>query len=593
MFKIEELILTSTNNKNYSYEFSDGINFFCGDNSTGKTIFYELLDYMLGSSSSLSNKEWYENLKEVSLKICINNKNFILTRTKDIDENYFSMLDKNFTNRHPVSAETYNIKLGHLFIEDESILENIKTSTGETLTYRTFTMFNFLGENGQGLIRYFLDKCSDIKYAVKLNAVLNFIFNNHQKEIFNLQEKIAELSNEFEKLKENNIKYEFLKSEINKNARILRLNIEYNGKNKTEIKKRIEQLKNLEASSTKQKQKNLNELELMYNNINEQIILYEKAKKDAQNINRENENREKLLKNLNKIITENNILTYLVDPIKSTLQELDSTISFSQYIIKDETINKLKKQRNILKTEIQKFDRDYELYSFAEKEKAFVLLDNYLKIEQVDCKEELKKKIETIKKYKAKLKELQNEDDKSKIQHLSKYITKLYYEAKETSSFIKEDTSKDGFKIQYIKRGNILQPIINSKNNENVIIAKNYNIGSKARMTLIQLCGYLGFLKLLIEDNKYPLIPVFICDHLSQAFDKENVNAIGTIINKALTDIGIGNIQIFLFDDKTNSEMNINANNVENLCKIDEDGNLIQTGFIPFYRPAKKNTEQK
>ena len=63
--------------------------------------------------------------------------------------------------------------------------------------------------------------------------------------------------------------------------------------------------------------------------------------------------------------------------------------------------------------------------------------------------------------------------------------------------------------------------------------------------------------------------------------------------NKAITDIGIGNIQIFLFDDKTNSEMNINANNVENLCKIDEDGNLIQTGFIPFYRPAKKNTEQK
>ena len=45
------------------------------------------------------------------------------------------------------------------------------------------------------------------------------------------------------------------------------------------------------------------------------------------------------------------------------------------------------------------------------------------------------------------------------------------------------------------------------------------------------------------------------------------------ILNKALTDIGIGNIQIFLFDDKTNSEMNINANNVENLCKIDEDGN--------------------
>ena len=36
-------------------------------------------------------------------------------------------------------------------------------------------MFNFLGENGQGLIRYFFDKCNDIKYSVKLNPVLNFV----------------------------------------------------------------------------------------------------------------------------------------------------------------------------------------------------------------------------------------------------------------------------------------------------------------------------------------------------------------------------------------------------------------------------------
>ena len=591
MFKITELILISTDNKEYTYNFSDGINFFCGDNSTGKTVFYELLDYMLGGSSNLNNKEWYENLKEVSLKICVNDKNFILTRTKDVDENYFSILDTNFTNRHSISSETYNLKLGHLFIEDESILENIKAFTGEALNYRTFTMFNFLGENGQGLIRYFLDKCSDIKYSVKLNAVLNFIFNNHQKEIFDLQEKLAELLKEYENLKEKHTKYEFLKSEINKNVRILRLNIEYNGKNKTDIKNRVEQLRNFEEAPKKQKQKSLSELELMYSNIDEQINLYEKAKKDAQNIKRENENREKLLNNLNKIITDNEVLTYLVEPIKITLKELDSTLSFSQYIIKDETITKLKKQRNILKEEIKKYDSDYELYSFAEKEKAFVLLDNYLAIEQVDCSEELKEKQETIKQYKAKIQELQNDDDISKIQELSKYITALYYEPKAISKFIEEDTSRDGFKIQYIKRGNILQPIINSKNAQNIIVPQNYHIGSKARMTLIQLCGYLGFLKLLIKDNRYPLIPVFIGDHLSQAFDDGNVKAIGTILNKALNDIGIGNIQIFLFDDKTNTEMNINANKVENLYKTDKKGNIIQTGFVPFYCPVNKDNK--
>ena len=209
--------------------------------------------------------------------------------------------------------ESYKIKLSNIFTQDEGILEEIKNFTGELLTYRTFTMFNFLGENGQGLIRYFLDKCSDVKYSVKLNSVLNFIFNNHQKEIADLEAKLKNLEEEYELLKENNSKYEFLKAEIDKNARILRLNIEYTGKNKNEIKKRIEQLKNLEEMPKKSKKKSLSELELMFNNINEQINLYEKSKKDEQDIKRENENRKILLDNLNSIIAQNGTLTYLVD----------------------------------------------------------------------------------------------------------------------------------------------------------------------------------------------------------------------------------------------------------------------------------------
>lgn len=593
MFKITELVLKDINNVEYPYEFSSGINFFRGKNSSGKTVFYELLDYMFGASESISNKEWYINLKEVSLKICIDNKKFILTRTKDIDENYISILDTEFTNRHPISAETYNIKLGHIFSKDENLLEDIKTFTGVALTYRSFTMFNFLGENGQGMIRYFFDKCSDVKYSVKLAPVLNFIFNNHQEEIANLEEKLKDLLNEYEILKAKNAKYEFLKTEINRNSRILRLNIEYNGKNKDDIKDRLQKLKNLEQTPIKAKKKSLSELELMYNNIDEQINLYEKSKQDIQNQQKENRNRKYLLENLNKIITNNNSLTYLIEPIKTTLKELDSTVSFSQYVIKDETINKLKKQRTVLKEEIQKYDSDYELYSFEEKEKAFVLLENYLTIEQVDCSEDLKNKYEEIKQCRTKIQELQNDDDNNKIQALSKYITDLYYTAKDISSFVKEDSSRDGFKIQYIKRGNILQPIINVKTKDNYKISRNCDVGSKARQTLIQLCGYLGFLNLLLKENKYPLIPIFVGDHLSQSFDDNNVKAIGTILNKASKDIGVDNLQIFLFDDKNYDEMNVIANNSEDLYKLDKENNIIQTGFVPFYRPPQKEINNK
>lgn len=67
--------------------------------------------------------------------------------------------------------------------------------------------------------------------------------------------------------------------------------------------------------------------------------------------------------------------------------------------------------------------------------------------------------------------------------------------------------------MQYFKKGNILQPTIiktdfDENEVENVKLV-NYYTGSMARHTLIQLCGYLGFLKLLIEVNKYPLIPIF------------------------------------------------------------------------------------
>lgn len=590
MFKIDELILKANNDKDYTYKFSSGINFYQGKNSTGKTVFYELLDYMLGATDNLNSKEWYSNLKEVSIKIDVNNKKFILTRTKNIDVNYVSVIESEFQNRHPISSGIYKVKLGHIFTSNESILEDIKTFTGETLTYRTFTMFNFLGENGQGLIRYFLDKCSDVKYSVKLNSVLNFIFNNNQKEIAELEEKLNELTKELENLQNQQTRYEFIKNEINKNIRILRLNIEYNGKNLKEIKERMDKLKNLEEQPIKPKKKNLSELELMYNNIDEQIKVYENSKKDAIKFEKENENRRHLLNNLNKIIEENNTLSYLVEPIKDILNELDSTVSFSQYITKDETINKLKKQRIVLKEEIQKYEGDYELYSFEQKQKAFILLENYLLVNQIDCSDELYKKQEKIKQYKDRIKELQNKDDSTKIQKLSKYITDLYYTSKDISSFVKEDAQKDGFRIQYIKRGNILQPIINQKTIDNFKISKNCDVGSKARQTLIQLCGYIGFLNLLIQENKYPLIPIFVGDHLSQSFDKDNVKSIGTVLNKAINDIGIDNLQIFLFDDESYDALNLTPDNEDCLYKEDDSGNVIRTGFVPFYFPPVKKS---
>lgn len=140
----------------------------------------------------------------------------------------------------------------------------------------------------------------------------------------------------------------------------------------------------------------------------------------------------------------------------------------------------------------------------------------------------------------------------------------------------------DGFKIKYFKSGNSLQTFRNETIEEDKIkktVEVNYSKGSMARHTLIQLTGYLGFLKLLLKENRYPLIPLFVIDHISKPFDFDNRKGIGEILNQAISEIGEDNLQIILFDDKPHDDIGLTPNKFENLV------NESKTGFIPFYVP--------
>ncbi len=104
-----------------------------------------------------------------------------------------------------------------------------------------------------------------------------------------------------------------------------------------------------------------------------------------------------------------------------------------------------------------------------------------------------------------------------------------------------------------------------------------------ARHTLIQLAGYLGFLKLLLNENKYPLIPLLVIDHISKPFDSDNRKGIGEILNYIVAEVGEDNLQIILFDDKPHKDIGLSPNKSENLV------NEQKTGFIPFFTPKKEN----
>lgn len=589
MFKIEKLILVSDKEQEYTYTFAKGINYFQGKNDTGKTEFYEFLDYMFGRSEQLDlSKEWYNHLSKAILIFTYNDISYAITRTKEPDCNYFEYVDEK-DNEGIIPLRVYNERLNSVFGINKEIATNIKEFTGENDSFRIFTMFNFLGETRQGVMNDFFDKCSKVEYKLKLYALLDLIFNKNINEIMALENELDLLIKEIKELEKSEFKYEYINNQINDCINILGLGIVYDGTNKKKILNKLEDIKQLN-SIQKKKSENIIELEYLFNHINEQIKVYENAQVDINQIDIANKNRELLLENLNEIINDNPDFEYLVTPIKETLNEVKKSISLTNYLITDKTVLELRKRRKEIKQELDNSKHYSKLYDLNEKERACALLESFLIESEFECSfHSIKEKRNRLTEIRKKLIILKKSQDNDKIKKLSEDITNLYKKAK-SSNLVNIDMLNDGFTIKYFKSGNSLQTFRKEPIEEDGIektVEVNYSKGSMARHTLIQLTGYLGFLKLLLNENKYPLIPLFVIDHISKPFDPDNRKGIGEILNQAITEIGEDNLQIILFDDKPHDDIGLTPNKSENLV------NENKTGFIPFYTPPRKNIIEK
>ncbi|MBP3359645.1 MAG: DUF3732 domain-containing protein [Clostridia bacterium] len=578
MFKINKLVMYSYDDNSYTYTFESGINYFVGKNNSGKTEFYKFIDYMFGSSVSIKNSIWYKgSLKKATMFFSYNSISYRLTRMIEEEKCFFSYEDE--IEGEAINLREYRDRLQSVFSVDLKTLERLHRLTDENLTYRSFTLFNFLGEIRQGVLVDFFDKCDKIEYSTKIIPILNFLFNKNVERIFWLKNEITKLQEEI-KQKElivgnNNA----IIHKVNLNLHKLNMHDIFNGSNGDIILKSLtamtEQLEKTKPMNTK----NISNLEIIYSNIDEQIKVYEKYKSDLQNQQYENKNRETLLEIFKTIISNNQEYSYLVEPLIELTDEIKNSISFSQYILKDEVLNKLKDQREKVKFEILKADMQLTRFSLDEKRKSIAIAEDGIKSFSLVFSPKKLKELQTqLKEYKNELKQLLDSDDVEKLKSISEQITELYKSAYEISDFVKTefDNTQNKFHIKYIKNRNALQTMTyDEKGNEKI-----YETGSLAKHTLIQLCGYLIFMKMLIEENKYPVIPLLVIDHISKPFSEQNVAAIGTVIHTACKNIGIDNLQIFMFDDKNSDTLNIIPNHKENLLSNNK------TGFNPFYHAS-------
>ncbi len=583
MFKLEKLVLIDFKGKSFCYFFREGINFFKGTNASGKTEFYKFIDYMLGANDEkISEKKWFEKtLKWALMQFEYRGIKYLVGRELVGKVAYFKYLNEKKLER--CTLEELCDRLNAIFASDKNDLQHLREFVEEDFSFRAFTLFNFYGEKSLGRIRDFFDKCiNDIKYSIKLPLILDYIFNKQQEEILRKKKILEGLEVQFHDLEGKAQSFEFVLEKINHFLRLLNVTIEFDGRNQEKIVAELNRIKEMEKPRSTRQRKSVAELETILNNLDDQIKIAENRTRDTEQIQIENENRKMILDELKCLIEDKAEFEYLIEPIYKISNNLDKSISFSKYYTNTLAIKKLKEQRDDIKKEIGKDHYRFSSYNLTEKVRALATVEELINVKIENPKEKLRNLKKQIRDLKAEIKELLYSKDEKKLSEFSDFVTRLYSSAKNVSSFVKSDFKQDGFRIKYFYKGNSLQPqVLNEPENPEKIF-RDVEVGSLARHTLIQLCGYLAFLRQLVLEEKVPIIPILVIDHISKPFDKDNLPAVGKILEEFYKHVLPSEIQIIMFDDENFEDLSIIPNKYDCLFGMDKRSKN-KSGFNPFY----------
>lgn len=580
MFRIVSLTLYPTDAQldPYTYLFDAGINYFRGKNDSGKTEFYLFLDYMFGANEDIQNKEWYRDSLDHAKMIFVKDElTYALERyIKSSDKNYFYYADE--PPKEPIRSNEYRARLNQVFAQDQVALKELRAFVEEDVTYRTFTLFNFLGETRQGILNDFWDKADKMRYALRLPSIINYVFNKNLariKELKSQEERLKKQINNYEKISAQNDEARLY---INTQLKILGIGKIFTGQNARDILRLIDSFQSeIKNSEIINKGVTITELEAVYTSLDEQIKRQERIEKDHRAFESDSRKQILLLDKLHAIIDSEASYRYLAEPIVKLTEELNRSISFNKYFIQENTTKELKKQRDSVRNQILSTQSCYKIYSVSDKTRAITLIREYLGRYQEDIEStDISAVRRELREVREELRALQNSNDTQKISSISNEITRLYKQSIDVSDLSEFDFQNQGFQISYIKHGNVLQPQIDSDNDSDKS-KRNYYTGSMARRTLIQLCGYIAFLKLLITESRYPLIPILIIDHISKTFDKKNAMAIGKVIHGAYDGISTSDLQIIIFDDEENTSLAITPARATELVSEHK------SGFNPYY----------
>lgn len=387
-----------------------------------------------------------------------------------------------------------------------------------------------------------------------------------------LRSKIDELSIRARKLESQRDFYNHYIEAVNQELTKLGIVERFDGGNASVISELVESAAisiNLDSSSS-----------LMANDVVEADQLRNDIKAQKQMIRElkgtkaQDEKRYRLLGRLKSLIADDDSRADLLGQTCNLLGEIETSIPRKDLDLQKKLLARKESRLAQLESKLTAANVVFNPLDFNEKSKAVLVANEYLSQYSALCRPDDLDDVNTdISRLKRELLKLKHSDDDASINSISDTVTDLYHSASKSSSFVESDFKQLDFQIKFQKEGVGLQPIFSDGGNSVDVFT-----GSRARHTLMQICGYFAFMHYLLPKRNVPFVPVLAFDHVSSPFDDGSCGAIGAIISKFYSLVDKGDVQLFLFETEKPEALGVDADMYISLVS---DG---RTGFNPFYK---------
>lgn len=359
MFRIRSISLYRGSKKR-DYSFSDNA-YVYGPNSVGKTALTKVIDFVLGSSDTLSH-DGLDNIEGVIARI--ENNNTTLWIKRNVHGEYFYKRTE-ASGYSQVSVDIYKATICGAITEnaDTKAIKVYQKVFDENPTYRSFSFINFVDEIGQGDLGAIFTRGKEVRHLVRIRNIMDFFFN------YENIEKIYQKRIELDELEsEHRLYLDKMNQYTHSVERVYKLFSDLGIKYSNDMSSNYKLFKAFQADFTRERDKPTGDLVYLTkasHSLSEELKLYYFLKEQSNEASSRKQRTEQLLYILKSILADNSEYAEEIDSITNTIKQIQKDkliLSLADY---DASIEKIKESKKRIDSKIsylkgQSSESDYE-----------------------------------------------------------------------------------------------------------------------------------------------------------------------------------------------------------------------------------------